>query len=66
MTKSAAEMGPVSKAGDRNYCDENDELGLKHPFSESTDVSSITESVICAVQFSSVNKKSFFRCKYGR
>ena len=43
VTKSAAEVGPVR--------DGNDELGIKHPFSESIGVSNITESVICTIQF---------------
>ena len=50
-------MGPISKASDGNDRDGNDELGIKHPICESTDVSSLTE--ICAIRFSSVNKKSF-------
>ena len=54
-------MNPVglSKACDGNDRNGNDELDLKHPFSESTDVSSITESVICVFQVSCVNTESF-------
>ena len=51
LTKNAAEVGPISKA-----CDGNDELGIRHPSSESIDVSSITESVICV---NNLNKNSF-------
>jgi len=50
LTKSAAEVGPISKACDGNDRNGNDELDLKHPFSESPDVSSITESVICVIK----------------
>ena len=53
LTKSVAEVGPTSKECDGNDRDGNEELNIKHPFSESIDahVSSIAESVICAVQF---------------
>src|SRR6218665_2721339 len=59
LTKSAAEVGQISKACDGNDRNGNDELGLKHPFSKSIDVSSIAESVICFIQFSYVNENHF-------
>src|SRR6218665_3845475 len=45
LTKSAAEVGPISKGSEGNDRDGNDELGIKHPITESMDVSSISESV---------------------
>jgi len=79
QTKNATEVGAMSKACDGHDHDGNDELGLKHPFSEYIDahVCSTTESVIYAIEVSYmymyVNKKSFehhtsssVRCRYGR
>ena len=45
LTKSAAEVDPISKGCDGNDRNGNDELGIKRTISESIDVSSITDSV---------------------
>ena len=68
-------MVPIRKACDGNDRSGNEELGVKHPFSESIDVSSITEGVTCVIHASYAayaNTKSvpnvvkFVRCRYER